>query len=112
MKKLNKTQVAKIQKLICTKSGAINKSMLHNLKMGIVKLMVCRPLHYMNEGSKGKYAYPRSNLVIASEVVEIMGYDVADLNDAPRGGVCGNHYLKLGNKVNFDWDLFVKVIES
>lgn len=112
MKKLNKTQIAKIQKLICTKSGAINKSMVHNLKVGIVQLMNGQTLHYMNEGSRGKRSYPTTTLVMAAEVVEIMGYEIDNRNDAPLGGVCGDHYLKFGNKVSFDWGLFVEVIED
>lgn len=112
MKKLNKTQIAKIQKLICTKSGAINKSMSHLLKVGITKLMKGKTLHYMNEGSKGKCAYPTLTLSVSAQVVEIMGHNVDDRNDAPRGGVCGDHYLKAGNKIRFNWDLFVKTIEA
>lgn len=112
MKKLNKTQIAKIQKLICTKSGAINKNLAYTLEVGIVRLMNGRPLHYMNEGSKGKRAYPKVTLVIAAQIVDIMGYQLVERNDSPRGGICGDHYLKLGNKVAFDWDLFVATIES
>ena len=86
--------------------------MLHLLKIGIVKLMNGRTVHYMNEGSKGKHAYPTATLVMAAGIVEIMGYKIVDHNDAPRGGVTGDHYLKIGRKVKFNWSNFVKLIET
>jgi len=112
MKTLNKNQIDKIQKLICTKSGSVNKSMAHLLMVGIVQLMNGRPLYYMNEGSRGKRSYATQTSIVAAQVVEIMGYRVADLNDAPRGGVTGDHYLKSGRKVKFNWPEFVKLIEA
>lgn len=112
MKKLTNTQIKNIRAEICNKSGKINGSMELLLSQGIAKLMKGYTLHYMNEGSRGKKAYPTKTLEVAAEIVELMGYEVNHENDAPRGGICGDHFIKAGRPVKFSWDEFKALIEK
>ncbi len=99
MKKLNKTQIAELQRFTTKKGELTNAGGLHRMLIALFNGEVLR-LNYTTGCGRDTRIKQAQTVIDALTVAEILGYKVLRGNDAPRGGKMGE-FIKMSRKINF-----------
>lgn len=108
---LNKKQIAALKKLLLTKSGKVNKTLIPRLNILDLVLNVKMGVYeYYNDSYNRKIA-TNLNYDFIANLLRILDVNYKVENDAPRGGKCGWHLVCL-RKHKFDLIEFIKIVEG
>jgi len=111
MKKLTKSQKAKVRKMVLTKSGKINRVVGVEALHDTCDLLAGYFVHFRRSGSRGKSSTVSSADWLARDIVKALGYKVEIGNNAPRGGVLGDYFYKAGRPVKVTFDELLAALD-